>query len=293
MSSFLETNTGPGQKTLSAFLKKDSDDSAAKPALLQQFGGNQTVLGQETHEELANRMQEQRMQHAASLPPGNVSLSGKGTGDAATAQEVYQDPFGAGPATSSQTKERAEAPAVSEAGPAEEDATQSLRAPEPSQATEAGSQPPLELTLRDWQGSTASQPARTQLALSQQARRAEHSQHAGQSSLRLAPHGQRQSRQQSEQNASSAGDAAGAAEDHGGDLSTCRDVLDTAEEAGGPDLAHAWEEEPAGIGDEPGDASLCPSQSAGARAASGSRTWTCQVSRPSATCITYCGIPGT
>lgn len=102
----------------------------------------------------------------------------------------------------------------------------------------------------------------------------------------MAPHEHRPSNlardsreQQPEQHTSSAGDRDGAPEDFGGDLCTCRDVLDTADEAGGPDLAHAWEEEPAGIGDGPGDAGHSASQDAAANASNGARTWACQVRR--------------
>ena len=294
MSSFLETNTGPGQRTLSGFLKRDSADSAARPATLPQHGWNQTFLGRETREELAKQFQEARLKQGADFQAeaGGLTSRAEAAGAAPAPQEAFRDDVRAAAASGSQAEQAREAAAAPEGGPTEEaPAVQDQRAPEPSQATEAASQQPLELTLRDWQPPAASQLARSQPVLSQLAQRAEHSQHSSQSSLRLAPHehGQsslaRDSRElQPGQDASSAGDEGGAAEGYGGDLSTCRDVLDTAYDSGGPDPAHAWEEEPAGIGDGSEDVGQSASQSAAAKATSGVRTWTCQV-RPSILCL--------
>ena len=280
MSSFLETNTGPGQRTLSAFLKKDGSDTAAKPTPLPQHGWNQTFLGRETREELAKQFHEHRLKQEADSQSDDPTSRLDITGSAPAAQEAFREVPTAGTASGRQTEQAREALLAPEAGPTAEPAVQSSRVLEPSQATES-SQQPLELTLRDWQGATASQPAKSQPMLSQHLQ----SQHSSQSSLRLAPHEHRPSNLvrdsrelKPEQDASSAGNGIRAAEEYGGDLSTCRDVLDTADEAGGPDLAHAWEEEPAGIGDGPGDAGHSASQDAAAPdATSGARTWTCQV----------------
>lgn len=54
LSSFLETNTGPGQRTLSGFLKKDANHSAPTPPDRQ--GWKQTFLDRETRQELARHM---------------------------------------------------------------------------------------------------------------------------------------------------------------------------------------------------------------------------------------------
>jgi len=193
---------------------------------------------------------------------------------------------------------------------------------EPSQATEAASQP-LELTLRDWQPSTASQLIRPQATPSQNPQHAEHMHHSSQSvplgehrqsslagesrgqpeqspggavpsqdpqhaqhthhssqgSLRFAPHEhrhsilQREIREQPEQ----VHDNDELADNYGEGLSACRDVLDIADEAGEPDLAHAWEEEPAGIGEVDEEAHQSGSQSAATKGASALRTWACQV----------------
>ena len=197
---------------------------------------------------------------------------------------------------------------------------------EPSQATEAASQP-LELTLRDWQPSTASQLIRSQATPSQDPQHAEHAHHSSQSfapgehrqsslagesrgqpeqspggavpsqdpqhaqhthhssqgSLCFAPHEhrhsilQREIGDQLEQHASKLHDGDEMAEDYGGGLSTCKDVLDMADEAGEPDLAHAWEEEPAGIGEVSEEAHQSGSQGAATKAATALRTWACQV----------------
>ena len=287
MSSFLETNTGPGQRTLSGFLKKDGADSAAKPAPLPQHGWNQTFLGRETREELAKQFQEARLKQEVDLQAGGLTARVEGAGTAPAAQEAFRDTVGAGAISGSQTEQAGEALAASEVGRTEEPAVQRHEALEPSQATEVASQQPLELTLRDWQPPPASQLARSQPMPSQQAQRAEPFQHSSQSSLRLAPHehGQsilaRESReQQPGQDASSAEGHGRAAEEFGGDLSTCRDVLVTADEAGVPDLAHTWDEEPAGFGDGSEDAGQSASQSAAAKGANGARTWTCQVRLP-------------
>lgn len=73
MSSFLETNTEPGQKTLSGFLKMDSaDDVAARSAQPDDAGARSAPaqqtrleLGRETREQLAKQMHEHRLQREA------------------------------------------------------------------------------------------------------------------------------------------------------------------------------------------------------------------------------------
>ena len=144
---------------------------------------------------------------------------------------------------------------------------------EPCQAPESGSSQPLELTLRDWQPAAASQLARSQEAPSEGLQRLLH---ATESSPR--PPGGHYSRSSAEQEQ---GDTAGGKEighSFPGDLTSCRDVLDTADDAGEPDLRHAWDEEPAGIGDMPEEAHQSGSQGAAAKATPGARTWACQVS---------------
>lgn len=284
MSGFLKTNTGPGQRTLAAFLKKDGSDSAARPVPPQQHGWNQTFLGRETREALAKQFQEHRLKQDAEFQASNPTSRMDGMETASTSQEALRDAVRAGTASSGQTEQAKKATPVSEAGHAEEPPVHSHTALEPSQAPEAASQQPLELTLRDWQPSTASQLAKSESVPSQHLQRAEQSQHSSQSSLRLAPHQRGQStlaresrHQQPEQDVGSTDDEVAAVNKYGGDLSTCRDVLDTADEAGGPDLVHAWEEEPAGIGDGPEDGSQSASQSAAAKAMTDSRMWTCQV----------------
>ena len=260
---------------------------AAKPAPPQQHSWNQTFLGRETRDALARQVQEHRLKEDAEVQASRTPPRMEGEETALTTQEAFRGAVRAGTASSRQTEQAREATPASEAGHAEEPPAQSHAALEPSQATEAASQPPLELTLRDWQPPTASQLAsKSEPLQSQDLQPTEQSQHSSQSSLRLAPHqrGQstlaRESRgQQPEQDVSSADDEGGAVNGYGGDLSTCSDVLDTADEAGGPDLAHAWEEEPAGIGDGPEDASHSACQSGAAKAMNGARTWTCQVCR--------------
>ena len=289
MSSFLETNTEPGQKTLSAFLKKDRTDPAAKPAQPQQ-GWNQTFLGRETREELAKQMQEHRskrgmghIQQADPAPPEEAS----GLGIAADGHS--QEPPGASAAPSSHSEQlvpscnaAAAGTVLSQAaaGPGE---AQSQRVSQPSQATETTSQP-LELTLRDWQPCTASQLARGHAQQPASQPRPEHAHQSGQGILHpaLGRHEQSSARAgaQSEQQHPGGDDAHGAseaAEGFAGDLSTCRDVLDTADEAREPDLAHVWEEEPAGIGDADYDAHHSDAPVAAAKVASAPRTWACQV----------------
>ena len=292
MSSFLETNTEPGQKTLSAFLKKDRTDPAAKPVQPQQ-GWNQTFLGRETREELAKQMQEHRLkqgmghiQQADPAPPEEASGSG------IAADGHSQEPFGATAALSCHSEQLVPSCNVvaagtvltqAAAGPGE---VQSQHMQQPSQATETASQP-LELTLRDWQPCTASQLARGHAQQPGSQPRPEHAHQSGQGILHPAPgrHEQSSARAgaRSKEQHPGGNDAHGAseaAEDFAGDLSTCKDVLDTADEAGEPDLAHAWEEEPAGIGDADDNADNAHHSDApvaAAKVASAPRTWACQV----------------
>ena len=54
MSSFLETNTGPGQQTLSAFLQRGGADSAmTEQAEPDPQGWKQTFLDAQTRQEVA------------------------------------------------------------------------------------------------------------------------------------------------------------------------------------------------------------------------------------------------
>lgn len=283
MSSFLETNTEPGQKTLSAFLKKDRIDPAAKPAQ-PQHGRNQTFLGRETCEELAKQMQE----HRSKQGKGHIQQADPAPHEEASVGHS-QEPPGASAAPSSHSEQlepscnaAAAGTVLSQAaaGPGE---VQSQRVPQPSQATQMASQP-LELTLRDWQPCTASQLVRGHAQQPGSQPRPEHAHQSGQGILHPAPgrHEQSSARAgaQSEQQHPGGDDAHGAseaAEGFAGDLSTCRDVLDTADEAGEPDLAHAWEEEPAGIGDADDDAHHSDAPVAAAKVASAPRTWACQV----------------
>ena len=124
MSSFLETNTGPGQKTLAAFLKKDGDDSVARPAPPQQHGWNQTFLCRETREELAKQMQEHRLRQEAETQSGNPASTSGGTTTATAAQDACQSPHGAGEASSMQQKQGREAPETLEVGSREDSVLQ-------------------------------------------------------------------------------------------------------------------------------------------------------------------------
>jgi len=124
MSSFLETNTGPRQKTLSAFLKKDGDDSVARPAPPQQHGWNQTFLCRETREELAKQMQEHRLRQEAETQSGNPASTSGGTTTAPAAQDACQSTHGAGEASSMQQKQGKEAPGTLEVGSREDSVLQ-------------------------------------------------------------------------------------------------------------------------------------------------------------------------
>ena len=54
MSSFLETNTGPGQRTLSAFLQRGDGDSAVPHQVEADLQGwKQTFLDAQTRQEVA------------------------------------------------------------------------------------------------------------------------------------------------------------------------------------------------------------------------------------------------
>lgn len=289
MSSFLETNTEPGQKTLSAFLKQDRTDSAARPAQPQQ-GWNQTFLGRETREELAKQMQEHRLkQGMGHIQQANPARPEEASGLGIAADGHSLDPPGDSAAPSSHSEQLLPSCNAVAAGTEFSQAAaalsevQSQRVPQPSQATETASQP-MELTLRDWQPCTASQLASGRAQQPESQPRLEHAHQSSQGILHLAPgrHEQSSARagarsKQQHPGGDDAHDASEAAEDFAGDLSTCRDVLDTAEEAGEPDLAHAWEEEPAGIGDADDNAHHSDAPVAAAKVASAPRTWACQV----------------
>ncbi len=285
MSSFLETNTGPGQRTLSAFLKKDSADSAAKPAPPHQHGWNQTFLDRETRQELDEQMQQHRLkqkseQQSIKASAGMGAVSDGHAADATlaapaacrTCEETDVDP---GPQDSHADQLGPGKLNINAAGCSQRPVLQMKNALEPCQAPEAGSSQPLELTLRDWQPAAASQLARSQDAPSdgQQQRL----QQGTRTDLSLL--GGHNSRGSPEQQQDSASGGKEIGHSFPGDLTSCRDVLDTADDAGEPDLVHAWDEEPAGIGEMPEEAHQSGSQGAAAKATPpGARTWACQVS---------------
>lgn len=73
MSSFLEAKTGPGQRTLSAFLRGPGADSASDSAPAQRAaadpqGWKQTFLDAQTRQEIARHMAEYRRWREE--PPG-------------------------------------------------------------------------------------------------------------------------------------------------------------------------------------------------------------------------------
>lgn len=125
MSSFLETNTGPGQRTLSAFLNKNGDDSAAKPAPPQQHGWNQTFLCRETREELAKQMQEHRLRQEAGTQSGNLALTSGCTITAPAAQDAFHSTRGVEEASSKQQEQGREAPGTLEVGSEKDSGLQS------------------------------------------------------------------------------------------------------------------------------------------------------------------------
>ena len=284
MSSFLETNTGPGQRTLSAFLRKDGADSAAKPAPPQQHGWNQTFLDRETRQALDKQMQQHRLKQESEQQSmnGSAAMGAVSNGHATDAtlsapaacracEETDVDPR---PPDSHADQLGPGKLAVSAAGCSQRSALQIKNALELSQAPEAGSSQPLELTLRDWQPAAASQLARSQEAPSDGQR--QRLQQGTQSGLSLL--GGHNSRSSPEQQQASASGGKEIGHSFPGDLTSCRDVLDTADDAREPDLVHTWDEEPAGIGDMPEEAHQSGSQGAAAKATPGARTWACQVS---------------
>ena len=276
MSSFLETNTGPGQRTLSAFLKKIGADSATKPAPPQQHGWNQTFLDRETRQALDKQMQQHRLKQESEQQSMNPSpvMGAVSNGHATDAtvlapaacracEETDVDPK---PPDSHADQLGPGKLSFSAAGCSQKSVLQIKNALEPCQAPEAGSSQPLELTLRDWQPGAASQLARSQDASSDPQ---QHFQQGPQSDLSLlGGHNSRSGPEQQQEIGHS----------FPGDLTSCRDVLDTADDAGEPDLVHAWDEEPAGIGEMPEEAHQSGSQGAAAKATPGARTWACQVS---------------
>ena len=285
MSSFLETNTGPGQRTLSAFLKKDGADLAAKPAPPQQHGWNQTYLDRETRQELDKHMQQQRLKQESEQQSMNASaaMSAVSNGHAADAtlsapaacRACEETDIDTRPLDSHADQLKSRKLSASAAGCSQRSVLQTKTPLEPCQAPEAGSSQPLELTLRDWQPAAASQLARPQDAPSdgQQQRL----QQGTWTDLSLLNGHTTRSSPEQQQDSASGGKEIG--HSFPGDLTSCRDVLDTADDAGEPDLVHAWDEEPAGIGDMPEEAQQPGSQGAAAKATPpGARTWACQVS---------------
>ena len=282
MSSFLETNTGPGQRTLSAFLRKDSAGLAAKPAPPQQHGWNQTFLDRETRQELDKQMQQQRLKQESEQQSmtASAAMSAVIDGPAADAnlsataacracRGTDEDP---GPPCHADQL-RPGGLNVQATGCSQRPALQAKYALEPCQAPEAGSSQPLELTLRDWQPAAALQLARFQEVHSDGQ---QHLQPSTQSNLSLIGGHDSRSSQEQEQGIAAGGKEVG--HSFPGDLTSCRDVLDTADDTGEPDLVHAWDEEPAGIGDMPEEAPQSGSQGAAAKATPGARSWACQVS---------------
>ena len=284
MSSFLETNTGPGQRTLSAFLKKDGADSVGKPAPPQQHGWNQTFLDRETRQELDKQTQQHRLKQESEQQSMNASAAMGAVSNGHATDATLLAPAACGACEGTDVDPRPSDShadqvcpgklSVSAAGCSQRSVLQIKKALEPCQAPEAGSSQPLELTLRDWQPAAASQLARSQDAPSdgQQQRL----QQGTQSDLSLL--GGHNSRSSPEQQQDSASGGKEIGHSFPGDLTSCRDVLDTADDTREPDLVHAWDEEPAGIGEMPEEAHQSGSQGAAAKATPGARTWACQVS---------------
>ncbi|BDA41352.1 probable DNA polymerase IV at N-terminal half [Coccomyxa sp. Obi] len=252
LSGFLETNTEPGQRTLSAFLKPDTAAAAVSPPKRRNW--NQTFMPREVRECIDQEMEKYQASHPSKEAEPLDHLHAAPSAPSQEQDEQLQLADAANCNTVQNSVVDAIQQQPSQCGV--------VRLQADAQQGNGGPSQHLELSLRHWAPPTASQV----LAVSQQ--QSDQEPAGADSSADRHP-------AQSE-------NVGGVSRDVGssqGDVDPCRDILDTPapDEVAGADLAHAWDEAPSGLGDAhdihapdgPGSCAPAPS--------SAPKHWTCQV----------------
>lgn len=201
LSGFLETNTEPGQRTLSAFLKPDAAAPAATPPKRRNW--NQTFMPREVRECIDQEMEKYQASHPSKEPQPLDRLQ---AAPSAPSQEQSQQLQLAEAANSNMVQT-----STCDAQQQQPSQCGAMRSQADAQQGGSGPSQHLELSLRDWAPPTASQVlAASQQQLDQEPAVAE-----------SRPDWQPEQCVQ-------AGTVSGAVGGSQGGVDPCRDILDTA-----------------------------------------------------------------